>query len=222
MKNVSPSTNDTYASLASSLNSPGCATVHSVIEDPAPNDDDDDPDLPPLALDPVIFVTLPPGDRSAISSALYSLSTLSSFLSTLAFALGCYALNPSVMSRLEDAAKAQGDVGFVFDLALPVAFGVAAVQASREVAKQAAARVNGVKTGAPSFIPSLNFGVIAVATRLRSPPPDRKALYDIGVAPALVGYGVSLLLLFLGLSQGGGGGPSCPPSSSGGAPWGEA
>ena len=52
----------------------------------------------------------------------------------------------------------------------------------------------------PFFIPAFNIGTLGAFIKLRSPIPDKKALFDVGVAGPIAGLLVSLFFLFLGFS----------------------
>jgi membrane-associated protease RseP (regulator of RpoE activity) len=53
----------------------------------------------------------------------------------------------------------------------------------------------------PFFVPFLfNIGTFGAFIKLRSPIPDKKALFDVGIAGPLAGFVVSLFFLFLGFS----------------------
>jgi membrane-associated protease RseP (regulator of RpoE activity) len=52
----------------------------------------------------------------------------------------------------------------------------------------------------PFFIPAFNIGTLGAFIKIRSPIPDKKALFDVGVAGPIAGFIVSLFFLFLGFS----------------------
>ncbi|MCK4559932.1 MAG: site-2 protease family protein [Calditrichia bacterium] len=52
----------------------------------------------------------------------------------------------------------------------------------------------------PFFIPAFNIGTLGAFIKIRSPIPDKKALFDVGVAGPIAGFVVSLFFLFLGFS----------------------
>jgi membrane-associated protease RseP (regulator of RpoE activity) len=64
-----------------------------------------------------------------------------------------------------------------------------------------AARYHNVAVTLPYFIPMpLTFGTMGAFIRLKEPVPDRRKLFDIGVAGPLAGLVVAVPLLFFGLS----------------------
>jgi len=52
----------------------------------------------------------------------------------------------------------------------------------------------------PFFIPAFNIGTLGAFIKLRSPIPDKKALFDVGVGGPIAGFIVSLFFLILGFS----------------------
>jgi membrane-associated protease RseP (regulator of RpoE activity) len=63
-----------------------------------------------------------------------------------------------------------------------------------------ACRVYGVDATLPFFLPGLNpFGTFGAVIRIRAPIPDRRALFDIGVAGPIAGFVVAIPVLFYGL-----------------------
>ena len=52
----------------------------------------------------------------------------------------------------------------------------------------------------PFFFPGFSFGTFGAFIKMRSPIPDKKALFDVGVAGPVAGFVVSLFFLFLGFS----------------------
>ena len=52
----------------------------------------------------------------------------------------------------------------------------------------------------PFFLPAFNFGTLGAFIKMRSPIPDKKALFDVGVAGPIAGFIMSLFFLFLGFS----------------------
>ena len=52
----------------------------------------------------------------------------------------------------------------------------------------------------PFFIPAFNIGTLGAFIKMRSPIPDKKALFDVGIAGPIAGFIVSLFFLFVGFS----------------------
>ncbi|WP_048130141.1 site-2 protease family protein [Methanosarcina sp. WH1] len=84
---------------------------------------------------------------------------------------------------------------------LPFTFAILAVLGSHEMAHYAMARHHGMKTSLPYFIPFPTFiGTMGAVIRYRGPIPDRKALFDVGIAGPLVGLLVSTAVTIIGLN----------------------
>lgn len=84
---------------------------------------------------------------------------------------------------------------------LPFTLAILAVLGSHEMAHYAMARYHGMKTSLPYFIPFPTFiGTMGAVIRYKGPIPDRKALFDVGVAGPLVGLFVSIAVTIIGLN----------------------
>jgi membrane-associated protease RseP (regulator of RpoE activity) len=84
--------------------------------------------------------------------------------------------------------------------------GLLGILTAHEMGHYLTARLYGVDATLPFFIPFPLPGVSLVGTlgafiRIRSPIPNRKALFDIGVAGPLAGFAVCLPVLVLGLRE---------------------
>ena len=78
-----------------------------------------------------------------------------------------------------------------------------------------AARLYGVKTSLPFFIPTppmIGVGTLGAVIRMRSPMPTQRAIFDIGVAGPLAGFAAIVPIMLFGLSLM----PQLPPSVTGG------
>lgn len=84
---------------------------------------------------------------------------------------------------------------------LPFTFAILAVLGSHEMAHYAMARYHGMKTSLPYFIPFPTFiGTMGAVIRYRGPIPNRKVLFDVGIAGPLVGLFVSIAVTIIGLN----------------------
>ncbi|KKH15434.1 zinc metalloprotease [Methanosarcina mazei] len=84
---------------------------------------------------------------------------------------------------------------------LPFTLAILAVLGSHEMAHYAMARYHGMKTSLPYFIPFPTFiGTMGAVIHYKGPIPDRKALFDVGVAGPLVGLFVSIAVTIIGLN----------------------
>jgi membrane-associated protease RseP (regulator of RpoE activity) len=87
-----------------------------------------------------------------------------------------------------------------------LAIGLLAILVAHEMGHYVAARRYGVDATLPFFIPFPVPGVSLVGTlgafiRIKSPIPQRRALFDIGVAGPLAGFLVCLPVLWLGIRE---------------------
>jgi membrane-associated protease RseP (regulator of RpoE activity) len=83
---------------------------------------------------------------------------------------------------------------------LPFTLAIMAVLGSHEMAHYAMAKYHGMKTSLPYFIPFPTFiGTMGAVIHYRGPIPNRKALFDVGVAGPLVGLFVSVAVTIIGL-----------------------
>jgi membrane-associated protease RseP (regulator of RpoE activity) len=84
----------------------------------------------------------------------------------------------------------------------PYAAALVAILAAHELGHYALARRHGVDATLPFFIPvPFGVGTFGAVMRIRSVPPSRRAILDIGVAGPLAGFAVALPLLLWGLAH---------------------
>ncbi|XP_047092820.1 probable zinc metalloprotease EGY1, chloroplastic [Lolium rigidum] len=83
--------------------------------------------------------------------------------------------------------------------ALPVAYGVLAIQLFHEVGHFLAAYAKDVKLSIPFFIPNFTLGTFGSITQFKSILPDRKTMYDISMAGPLAGAALSFSMFSVGL-----------------------
>lgn len=86
-----------------------------------------------------------------------------------------------------------------FAAGVPVGLGIAAILGCREFALRWIGRKYGIKLGLPFFLPSSQIGTFGTFSRIQNPLANRQQLFDLGIAPALGGGLLSLILLTLGL-----------------------
>lgn len=104
-------------------------------------------------------------------------------------------IQPQLARSLEDnpAALLRG---------LPYALSLLAILGVHEFGHFWAARKHRLQASLPYFIPVPAFlGTFGAFVRIRSPIPDRKALFDVGVSGPLAGLVITLPLLIWGLTQ---------------------
>ncbi len=118
---------------------------------------------------------------------------LLTFVSTLF--VGALYGNPDITS-LEQALTPAGLAG-----GLPFALTLLGILAAHEFGHYFAARYHKVAVTLPYFIPMpLGFGTLGAVIRMKEPVPDRRKLFDIGVAGPLAGLVLAVPLLFYGLA----------------------
>jgi membrane-associated protease RseP (regulator of RpoE activity) len=91
-------------------------------------------------------------------------------------------------------------------IGLPYAIAIMAILGVHELAHYLAARFYRIKATLPYFIPIppagfFPFGTLGAFIQMRSPVPNRKALFDVGLAGPLAGFVVALPLFIWGLYQ---------------------
>lgn len=93
--------------------------------------------------------------------------------------------------------------GLQGDLTGPLAYGFAAVfiLGAHEMGHYVLARMHGVETTLPYFIPlPIGFGTLGAVIRIKSRIPSKNALVDIGAAGPLAGLIVAIPIILWGLS----------------------
>jgi len=134
------------------------------------------------------------GRDRATGSLLAAASMLLTAFTTLAYALGAYALNPTFFRAI----VGENDVAAV-PMCLPILAGVLAMSAVHELGHVLAAGRHGVKLGRPVPLPSLQVGTFGSITPLRSFPPTRVALFDVAMGGPGTSMLASILLIVSGL-----------------------
>lgn len=137
----------------------------------------------------------PVQERSPVNRALAAVSTLLTVFTTLTYALGAYALNPTFFHTIVN----ENNVAAV-PTCLPIFVAVLALSAIHELGHAVVARRYGVKLGVPVPLPSLKVGTFGSITPLRSFPPTRVALFDVAIGGTGTSMLTSILLIVLGLS----------------------
>jgi hypothetical protein len=133
-------------------------------------------------------------DRTT-GSLLAAASALLTAFTTLAYALGAFALNPTFFRAI----VGENDVAAV-PMCLPILAGVLAMSAVHELGHVLAAGRHGVKLGRPVPLPSLQVVTFGSITPLRSFPPTRVALFDVAMGGPGASMLASILLIVSGLS----------------------
>lgn len=94
-----------------------------------------------------------------------------------------------------------------FSIGLPYSLSILFILASHEFGHYFAARAHRVKATLPYFIPFpltsffLNFGTLGAVIKTLSPVPNKKAMFDIGVAGPIAGFIASVIILIYGFTH---------------------
>jgi membrane-associated protease RseP (regulator of RpoE activity) len=106
------------------------------------------------------------------------------------------------------SASGNSGQGFLTAIAqgIPYAIALLTILGVHELAHYLAAHRHQIRTTLPYFIPVLPlpwfpFGTFGAFIQIRSPIPNRRALFDVGISGPLVGFAVTLPLLIWGLAH---------------------
>lgn len=96
----------------------------------------------------------------------------------------------------------KGDISQIIAAGLPYALSMISILGLRDLGRYFVARFYKIDTNLPYFIP-LPFlpGTYGCLVQMRSPIPDRKAIFDLGFSASFLGLIVAIPLLLWGLSQ---------------------
>jgi membrane-associated protease RseP (regulator of RpoE activity) len=87
---------------------------------------------------------------------------------------------------------------------IPYAFGIIAILGSHEMGHYYYSLRYKIYATLPYFLPiwwpGFGFGTLGAFIKMKSPIPNKKALFDVGIAGPIAGFVVSLFFLFLGFS----------------------
>ena len=87
---------------------------------------------------------------------------------------------------------------------IPYAFGIIAILGSHEMGHYYYALKYKIYATLPYFLPiwwpGFGFGTLGAFIKMKSPIPNKKALFDVGIAGPIAGFVVSLIFLFWGFS----------------------
>ncbi|MBW7888618.1 MAG: site-2 protease family protein [Bacteroidetes bacterium] len=94
-----------------------------------------------------------------------------------------------------------------FSYGLPYAVSLLFILTAHEFGHYFAARYHGVAATLPYYIPFppvpsfLNFGTFGAVIRTKSPIPNKKVMFDIGVAGPIAGFAATLIVLIYGFTH---------------------
>uniref|UniRef100_A0A7S1BMQ9 Uncharacterized protein n=1 Tax=Corethron hystrix TaxID=216773 RepID=A0A7S1BMQ9_9STRA len=149
---------------------------------------------------PVLLVAKAPVAPRNNQAALALVSALG-LLSAWVYSIGTFGYNDQVTQRIQEQ-QAANDLNLDWFLQLPVpAFvGILAITASNEIAQFIVAKAEKFKLYPPWLLPSFTLGTWGFITSLKSPPPNRQALFNFAFVGPFVGMTLSVILLVLGMS----------------------
>jgi membrane-associated protease RseP (regulator of RpoE activity) len=132
----------------------------------------------------VICPVIEKKDRVWVNVVLASLTVITTmFVGSMMFGIDPFS-NPTAILK-----------GLPFTLAIMFVLG------SHEMGHYIVARIHGMKTSLPYFIPFPSlFGTMGAVIKHKGPIPNRKALFDVGVAGPIVGLIASIIVTVIGLS----------------------
>jgi membrane-associated protease RseP (regulator of RpoE activity) len=120
----------------------------------------------------------------------------------ISFVLLLVTLIPTTYFGAALARLPKGSISDIIQAGLPYAASIILSLGIRDFGRYLVARFYQIETTLPYFIP-LPFlpGTYGCLVQLRSPIPNRKAVFDLGFVAAILGLAVSIPLLIWGLSQ---------------------
>ncbi len=121
---------------------------------------------------------------------------------TIAFALLFLTLLPTTYFGAALSRFKAGSLTDLLQAGLPYALSIMTILGLRDLGRYLVARFYRIETNLPYFIP-LPFppGTYGCLVQMRSPIPNRKAVFDLGFAASFLGLVISIPLLIWGLGQ---------------------
>jgi membrane-associated protease RseP (regulator of RpoE activity) len=98
-------------------------------------------------------------------------------------------------------AKFTGDVGSILQAGLPYAVSIISILGIRDLGRYTIARFYQIDSSLPYFIPLPFIGTYGCLVQLRSPIPNRKAVFDLGFVASSLGLTLAVPILIWGLSH---------------------
>ncbi len=152
--------------------------------------------------------------RQILPVFLFSLTFVTTVLAGMAWALG--ALDP-LQELVVLWQIATGALPFSLILTgVPYALALLGFFMAHEMGHYLACRYYGLRASLPHFIPvPFGFGTLGAVIRIRSPFPNRRVLFDVGIAGPMAGFPVALGAVVWGLLTA----RVAPPLAPGGGIW---
>jgi membrane-associated protease RseP (regulator of RpoE activity) len=111
-------------------------------------------------------------------------------------------LVPTIYFGAALAGLPKGDFGEIVRAGLPYAVSIISILGLRDLGRFLVAKFYRVDTTLPYFIPLPFFpGTYGCLLQMRSPIPDRKAVFDLGFVASIIGLILAIPLLIWGLAQ---------------------
>jgi membrane-associated protease RseP (regulator of RpoE activity) len=147
-----------------------------------------------VVLHVIAGVARPGQSRAWVNGLLFVVTVISTLF------VGALYRRPELITNLGEALLPQNLL-----LGAPFAFTLLGILTAHEFGHYFAARYHRVAVTLPYFLPlplpmGIGGGTLGAFIRLREPVPDRRKLFDIGVAGPLAGLVLAIPLLLLGLS----------------------
>jgi membrane-associated protease RseP (regulator of RpoE activity) len=98
-------------------------------------------------------------------------------------------------------AKLTGDVGSILKAGLPYALSIVSILGIRDLGRYFIARFYQIDSSLPYFIPLPLIGTYGCLVQLRSPIPNRKAVFDLGFVASSLGLTIAIPILIWGLAH---------------------
>lgn len=172
------------------------------IPDPSPlTDEDFEMDY---ASEPILVITSKNDPKTFYNySGTITKTIISMFglFSILLVAVGATVLQPDVQLQIEGL-KNNADIALDLsfgDTVTQITLSMLSIHLSHELGHCIIAWKDKFRLGVPTFIPSVQLGLMGAITAFTTPPPNIKSLFDFGIAGPLVGLLVSIGYLLGGL-----------------------
>jgi membrane-associated protease RseP (regulator of RpoE activity) len=121
---------------------------------------------------------------------------------TIPLVLLLLTLVPTIFFGAALAGLSKGNIGTIIQAGLPYSLSIISILGLRDLGRYVVAKFYKIDTTLPYFIP-LPFlpGTYGCLVQMRSPIPNRKAIFDLGFSASILGLALAIPLLILGLSQ---------------------
>jgi membrane-associated protease RseP (regulator of RpoE activity) len=164
-----------------------------LLMDPRPPSSGEEREERPVVV--ALPATAVPNQTTTPAAVLSVVAALVTVFTALSYGVGIFGLNPAFLQQLaSETLEAQQAL-----YTLPISVGALGIVLAHEIAHRISAKLNSIKLGLPTFLPSLQLGTYGTITPLQSYPRRRSQLFDLAASGPLVGATVSLTALITGL-----------------------